>query len=70
MRAEESYRVLVDELPDPSRKKAGTVALVLRYSVPVFFRNPDAKAPDVVVQPVAEGPQPDAHRAATMVKAA
>ncbi|MER9630926.1 molecular chaperone [Mesorhizobium sp. M0296] len=44
---EESYRLLVDELPDPSRKKAGTVALVLRYSVPVFFRNPDAKPSDV-----------------------
>lgn len=44
---EESYRLLVDELPDPSRRKAGTVTLVLRYSVPVFFRNPDAKAPDV-----------------------
>ncbi|MER9232534.1 molecular chaperone [Mesorhizobium sp. M0622] len=44
---EESYRVLVDELPDPSRRKGGTVTLVLRYSVPVFFRNPDAKASDV-----------------------
>lgn len=44
---EEGYRLLVDELPDPSRRKAGTVTLVLRYSVPVFFRNPDAKAPDV-----------------------
>ncbi|RWM24954.1 molecular chaperone [Mesorhizobium sp.] len=47
IRSEESYRVLVDELPDPSRRKAGTVTLVLRYSVPVFFRNPDAKGPDV-----------------------
>ncbi|RNJ46135.1 pilus assembly protein [Mesorhizobium erdmanii] len=44
---EESYRVIIDELPDPSRKKAGTVSLVLRYSVPVFFRNPDAAAPNV-----------------------
>lgn len=40
VRAEESYRVIVDELPDPSRKKAGTVALALRYSVPVFFATP------------------------------
>ncbi|TGQ46689.1 molecular chaperone [Mesorhizobium sp. M00.F.Ca.ET.216.01.1.1] len=47
VRSEESYRVLVDELPDQSRRKAGTVTLVLRYSVPVFFRNPDAKTPDV-----------------------
>ncbi|MER8624012.1 molecular chaperone [Mesorhizobium sp. LNJC403B00] len=47
VRAEESYRVIVDELPDPSRKKAGTVALALRYSVPVFFRDADAAAPAV-----------------------
>jgi fimbrial chaperone protein len=47
VRKEESYRVIVDELPDPSRAKAGTVALVVRYSVPVFFRNPDAAPPDV-----------------------
>ena len=39
---EESYRVIVDELPDAARKKSGTVSLVLRYSIPVFFRSPDA----------------------------
>ncbi|MGX5843068.1 fimbrial biogenesis chaperone [Mesorhizobium sp. ArgA1] len=47
VRAEESYRIIVDELPDPSRRKAGTVALALRYSVPVFFRNADAAAPAI-----------------------
>jgi fimbrial chaperone protein len=47
VRAEESYRIIIDELPDPSRRKAGTVSLALRYSVPVFFRNPDAAAPKV-----------------------
>ena len=47
VRAEESYRVIVDELPDPSRKRAGTVTLALRYSVPVFFRNADAAAPAI-----------------------
>ncbi|TDW20214.1 fimbrial chaperone protein [Rhizobium azibense] len=47
VRKEETYRVIVDELPDPSRAKAGTVTLIMRHSVPVFFRNPDAKAPDV-----------------------
>jgi fimbrial chaperone protein len=47
VRKEESYRVIVDELPDPSRAKSGTVTLVVRYSVPVFFRNPDASAPNV-----------------------
>jgi fimbrial chaperone protein len=43
---EESYRLLVDELPDPQRMKAGAVNLLLRYSLPVFFGAPhrgDAK---------------------------
>ncbi|GEC52782.1 fimbrial chaperone protein [Bradyrhizobium japonicum] len=40
---EESYRVVVDELPDPARRRPGIVNLVLRYSVPVFFRGPDAR---------------------------
>ena len=33
----ESYRLLVDELPDASRHKNRVVAMVLRYSIPVFF---------------------------------
>jgi fimbrial chaperone protein len=40
---EESYRVIVDELPDPTRRRNGTVAVVLRYSIPVFFVAPDAQ---------------------------
>ncbi|UGX87085.1 fimbrial biogenesis chaperone [Phyllobacterium meliloti] len=44
---EESYRVIVDELPDPSRRKGGTVTLVMRYSIPVFFKDADASAPKV-----------------------
>ncbi|ARS66240.1 molecular chaperone [Sinorhizobium meliloti] len=43
---EESYRLVVDELPEPSRRKAGTVALVVRHSIPVFFANPDAPGAD------------------------
>lgn len=42
VRGEESYRVIVDELPDPARRRAGTVNLVVRHSIPVFFRAPDA----------------------------
>ncbi|HEY0178450.1 MAG TPA: molecular chaperone [Dokdonella sp.] len=34
---EESYRVLVDEVPDPSNVKPGTVNLVVRQSIPAFF---------------------------------
>jgi fimbrial chaperone protein len=39
---EESYRLVVDELPSPTRVRSGTVALVLRYSIPVFFVSPEA----------------------------
>ena len=38
--SEESYRLLVDELPDPTRQRNGVVAMVLRYSIPVFFYPP------------------------------
>jgi fimbrial chaperone protein len=34
---EESYRLLVDQLPDRQRMKSGAVNLLLRYSLPVFF---------------------------------
>lgn len=44
---EDSYRVIVDELPDPSSARSGMVTLIVRYSIPVFFRSPDASAPDV-----------------------
>ena len=33
----EYYRLIVDELPEASSPRNGTVNLVLRYSVPVFF---------------------------------
>lgn len=39
---EEAYRLVVDELPDPKREKNGTVVVVLRHSVPVFFEPADA----------------------------
>lgn len=44
VRAEESYRVLVDELPDPAAVRPGTVALVLRHSIPVFFGDAETQA--------------------------
>ena len=43
----EAFRLLIDELPDPNRQKAGAITLVLRYSVPVFFTSPDAGLPKV-----------------------
>jgi fimbrial chaperone protein len=35
--AEESYRVLIDELPEPDTASANGVTIRLRYSVPVFL---------------------------------
>jgi fimbrial chaperone protein len=44
---QESYRVLVDELPDSKKRRAGTVDMVLRQSLPVFFRPAEVDASDV-----------------------
>lgn len=35
--AGESYRLLVDELPEPKGQQSSAVTLVMRYSIPVFF---------------------------------
>jgi fimbrial chaperone protein len=35
--AEESYRIVVDEVPDATERRNGVVAVALRYIVPVFF---------------------------------
>lgn len=42
VKAEESYRVVIDELPDAKAKSAGTVNLVVRHVLPVFFKSADA----------------------------
>ena len=42
---EETYRLLVDEIPDPSSLVPGTIGIAFRYSVPVFFYPPGALAP-------------------------
>jgi fimbrial chaperone protein len=42
VQGEESYRLVVDELPDPSRRQANTVTLVVRKSIPVFFATGEA----------------------------
>lgn len=43
--AEESYRVIVDEVPDGSERRNGMVALALRYVVPVFFFSGERRPP-------------------------
>jgi fimbrial chaperone protein len=40
----ETYRLLVDELPDPKLQRNRMVTLVLRYSIPVFFYSREAAA--------------------------
>jgi fimbrial chaperone protein len=45
VQGEESYRMLVDELPDPSRRVSGTVVLVVRQSIPIFFSQTDPANP-------------------------
>jgi fimbrial chaperone protein len=38
VQGEQAYRVVVDELPDPRRLRSGGIAILLRQSIPVFFR--------------------------------
>jgi fimbrial chaperone protein len=42
---EESYRLLVDQLPNPRDRQNGVVNVLLRYSIPVFFTAQDASEP-------------------------
>jgi len=39
---EETYRVIIDEIPDRKKLQAGGVALTVRQSLPVFFAGDDA----------------------------
>ena len=44
---EESYRLMVDQLPDLSQQKNGAVNLMVRYSIPVFFGAANKKSPTI-----------------------
>jgi fimbrial chaperone protein len=44
---EESYRLIVDELPTNIIRRSGTINLVTRHSIPVFFKNAQASTPKV-----------------------
>jgi|SRR5450631_1432236 fimbrial chaperone protein len=48
VQGEESYRVIVDQLPNFRLRKDRVVNLLIRQSIPVFFRNPQLSAPSVV----------------------
>jgi fimbrial chaperone protein len=39
---EESYRLLIDELPQRSDSAGGKINFVMRYSIPIFFAQPDS----------------------------
>ena len=44
---EESYRVLIDQLPAPHQKRTSAVNLLVRYSIPVFFGASERRDPAV-----------------------
>ncbi len=44
VKGEESYRLIVDQIPDKKKKGTGVVFAV-RYSIPVFFYEPGASKP-------------------------
>ncbi|MES5098634.1 molecular chaperone [Agrobacterium sp. BA1120] len=57
VKAEESYRIIVDELPPTGQQPSGTINLVLRHSIPVFFSENTASEAQTVwsVTPQANG---------------
>lgn len=44
---EHAYRLLVDQLPDEDQMRSGTVALVMRHSIPVFSTPERASGPNI-----------------------
>ena len=46
-KAEESYRVLVDEIPEAAERTENGINFVLRQSIPVFYNATKAGKPDV-----------------------
>ena len=47
VQGEESYRLLVDELPKKSDTAANHINMVLRQSIPLFFTQKDSSAPQM-----------------------
>jgi fimbrial chaperone protein len=47
IRGEESYRVIVDQLPNARRQQARAINLLIRHSIPVFFRSSQLDAAKV-----------------------
>jgi fimbrial chaperone protein len=47
VRGEESYRVIIDQLPNVRRQQARAVNLLIRQSIPVFFRGGELNPPNI-----------------------
>jgi fimbrial chaperone protein len=47
---EQAFRVLVDELPDPARQQSGTIAMVVRHSIPVFMMRNETRGGEIAWQ--------------------
>ena len=56
IQGEDSYRLVLDQLPDGDRVGRAKVAMLLRQVLPVFFANPERSGPQVVWS-VARGPK-------------
>ncbi len=56
--SEESYRLLIDEIPDAALRRNGLVALAIRFSVPAFFSPADASLPRVIWSVTRSGSRP------------
>jgi fimbrial chaperone protein len=55
---EESYRLLIDELPEATAGAAATVNIALRYSIPVFFNAPGGAVPKLSFELKQHGGKP------------
>jgi fimbrial chaperone protein len=44
---EESYRLFIDQLPQPAQARTGLVSLVVRHSIPAFFRSAELSSASV-----------------------
>lgn len=47
VQGEEAYRVVLNEIPDQSRRQAGAVAFAAELRIPVFFMAPSIRSADV-----------------------
>ena len=44
---EESYRLLIDQLPNSSQVRSGTINMIMRYSIPAFFNAAPVTGPAI-----------------------